>query len=227
MGSTVNRFAKAAEEMRRRAWGARQALDRLGTRVSVEGRGNDIDIRQARLNRVQVIVEGNDNVVRIHPTCRLVGATFRLVGDGLRIELGQNVKVSRWADFRLTGNGASIELERDCTVEGARFIAREGTHIQLGPECMLAYEVEIRTTDSHSIMDGSTGERINPDQSVVVGKHVWVGARTTILKGVSIGEDSVIATGSIVSKDIGSGVVAGGVPARVLRTGVNWDRRQI
>lgn len=222
-----DKFAKAAEEVRRRAWGARQAIDRLGTRVSVSGERNDLDIRQARLHRVQITVEGDDNVVRFHPSCRLVHATFRLIGNGLRVELGENVKVSQSADFRLTGADASIELDHGCTVESARFIAREGTQIRLGPECMLAYDVEVRTTDSHSIVDDATGERINQDQSVVIGRHVWLGARTTVLKGVTIGDDTVVATGSVVSKDIGSGVVAGGVPARVLRTGVNWDRRQI
>ncbi len=148
-------------------------------------------------------------------------------GDNLRVDLGENVKISQSADFRLTGSGATIVLGHNCTIESALLIARDDTTITIGPESMLAYDIEIRTTDSHSILDEATGERINQDQSIQIGAHVWIGARATVLKGVTIGDDSVIATGSVVSKDVGAGVVAGGIPARPLRSGVKWDRRQI
>lgn len=220
-------FAKATREVLRKAWEARQVLHRLGTKVSVHGSGNQLDIGRARLRRVEISIEGNNNVIRIHPSCNLTHTSFRLVGEGVRVTLGENVKISQSADFRLTGDGASVELARDCTVESARFIARGATEIRVGPDSMLAYDIEIRTTDSHSIIDDATGQRINDDQSVQIGRHVWLGARTTVLKGVTIGDDSVIATGSIVSRNIDAGVVAGGVPARALRNGVHWDRHRI
>jgi len=220
-------FAKATKRARRRAWGLREALHRLGTKVSVRGERNVLETRGARLHRVRIIIEGDDNVLRIHPTCNLTGVTFQLRGDNLRVDLGENVKISQSADFRLTGSGAAIVLRRDCTIESARLIARNDTSITIGPECMLAYDIEVRTTDSHSILDEATGERINQDQSIQIGAHVWLGARTTVLKGVTIGDDGVIATGSVVSRDVGGGVVAGGIPARPLRSGVKWDRRQI
>ncbi len=219
-------FAKATKGARRRAWEARQTIHRLGTKVSVKGQGNQLDVRGARLRHVEISIDGNDNVIRFHPTCNLTRTSLQLVGHGLRVNLGENVKISRSAEFRVAGAGAFIELGRDCTVEHALFIARGTTGIRVGPDCMLAYDVEIRTTDSHSIIDDATGQRINEDQSVQIGRHVWLGARTTVLKGVTIGSNSVIATGAVVSRDIGEGVVAGGIPARPLRSGVRWDRRQ-
>jgi acetyltransferase-like isoleucine patch superfamily enzyme len=92
---------------------------------------------------------------------------------------------------------------------------------------MFAYDVEVRTSDSHSILDASTGDRLNPDKSVRIGEHVWLGARSVVLKGVSIGDQSIVATGSIVTKDVGSGVLVGGVPARQIKDGVTWDRRRL
>jgi acetyltransferase-like isoleucine patch superfamily enzyme len=220
-------FAKATEGVRRAAWTAREAMLRLGTKISVRGEGNELATRGARLHRTRIIIEGNDNVVRFHPSCKLVNASFRLQGNGLCVELGERVKVSQWADFRLVGDRASIRISRGTTLESARLIAHGETEISIGPDCMIAYEVEIRTTDSHSIVDMATRERINPDQSVRIGEHVWIGARTVVLKGVSIGDGSIIATGSVVSKDVEAGVVAGGVPARTTRSGVTWDRRRI
>lgn len=125
------------------------------------------------------------------------------------------------------GDDAAIRIGHHTTVESAGFIAHGGTELEVGPDCMFAYDVEVRTSDSHPILDAGSGERINPDRSVHIWEHVWVGARSVVLKGVRIGEQSVIATGAIVSKDIGTGVLAGGAPARQIKDGVTWDRRRI
>ena len=53
--------------------------------------------------------------------------------------------------------------------------------------------------------------------AVSIGDDVFIGARSIVLKGSSIGNGSVIAAGSVVTGDIPAGVVAGGVPAKVLR----------
>lgn len=54
--------------------------------------------------------------------------------------------------------------------------------------------------------------------SITVGDHAWIGARSIILQGVTIGEGAVIAAGSVVTKDVPSWTVAAGVPARILKT---------
>jgi len=219
--------ARATQSVRRRAWDAREGLRRRGSKVIVEGQGNELDLGKSRLHACRIEVRGNHNLVRIHPSCKLVNVSFRLLGDNLRLELGERVKVSQWGEFLLMGEDAEIRLDRHCTVESARFIAHGGTVLEVGPDCMFAYEVEVRTSDEHSILDASSAERINPDKSVHIGAHVWFGARSVVLKGVRIGDGSVIATGSIVSKDLGAGVVAAGIPAREIRQGVTWDRRRL
>ncbi|MGI6664514.1 MAG: sugar O-acetyltransferase [Christensenellaceae bacterium] len=52
---------------------------------------------------------------------------------------------------------------------------------------------------------------------IVIGKNVWLGANVTILPGVSIGDNSVVAAGAVVTKDIPANVIVGGLPAKVLR----------
>jgi acetyltransferase-like isoleucine patch superfamily enzyme len=228
MGSGVrDAVVRATERMRRRAWDTREGLRRLGSKVTIEGEGNVLDLGKARLHGAQIEIRGNYNVIRVHPTCKLVNVSLRLLGDNLRVELGERVKISRWGEFLLMGRDAEIRLGHHTTVESARFIAHGGTTLEVGPDCMLAYDVEVRTSDEHSILDASSGERINPDASVRIGEHVWFGAHAVVLKGVSIGNDSVIATGSIVSRDLGAGVVAGGIPAKEIRDGVTWDRRRL
>lgn len=53
---------------------------------------------------------------------------------------------------------------------------------------------------------------------IVLGRNVWVGANVTILQGVTIGDNSVVAAGAVVTKDVPPNTVVGGVPARVIKT---------
>jgi acetyltransferase-like isoleucine patch superfamily enzyme len=53
---------------------------------------------------------------------------------------------------------------------------------------------------------------------IVLGKNVWVGSNSTILQGVTIGDNSVVAAGAVVTKDVAANTVVGGVPARIIKT---------
>lgn len=57
----------------------------------------------------------------------------------------------------------------------------------------------------------------NPDEKIILRKGAWIGANVTILKGVEIGENAVVAAGAVVTKSIPPRVVAGGVPARIIK----------
>ena len=63
------------------------------------------------------------------------------------------------------------------------------------------------------------------DQDVVIEEDVWCGANVTILKGVTIGRGSIIAAGAVVTKDVPPYSIAGGVPAKVIKT--RWTQQQI
>lgn len=53
---------------------------------------------------------------------------------------------------------------------------------------------------------------------VVIGNNVWIGSGANILGGVTIGDNSIIAAGALVNKDVPSNVIVGGVPAKVIKT---------
>lgn len=90
-----------------------------------------------------------------------------------------------------------------------------GTNITLGDEVMCGpYTVVV--TGNHGIMDGSYRYGSGGRSPVRIGRGTWLGARVTVLPGVSIGQGTLCAAGSVVTKDIPDYVVAGGVPARVL-----------
>ena len=87
--------------------------------------------------------------------------------------------------------------------------------ITLGDGCLIGHQVVIATLNHD--LDPTRRGGMYP-APVRLGKNVWVGAHATILPGVTVGDGAVIAAGAVVTKDVPAGVVAGGVPARVLKT---------
>jgi acetyltransferase-like isoleucine patch superfamily enzyme len=77
------------------------------------------------------------------------------------------------------------------------------------------------TSDGHNIV--KHGERINSANDISIGCHVWLADNVTVLKGASIGDQSIVGINSTLTKPIGSGVIAVGNPAKVVQDEVSWQ----
>ena len=86
----------------------------------------------------------------------------------------------------------------------------------IGNYCMFAPNVVISTT-GHPVHPSFRDKGAQFSLPVVIKDHVWIGSNVTIMPGVTIGENSVIGAGSVVTKDIPANVVAAGVPCKVMR----------
>lgn len=93
-------------------------------------------------------------------------------------------------------------------------VATQG--ITIGADSLIGDQVMIVDSDFHDI---DPDKRLEPGLSerVIVGKNVWLGSRVMVLKGVTIGDNAVIAAGSLVTKDIPPNTLAAGVPAKIVR----------
>ena len=130
------------------------------------------------------------------------------IGRGSRISVGKEATLTLGDRFVLTGNSTII-----CQKE-----------ISFGPGCLLSWDVLIMDTDFHPIYD-ENGCIINSPKAITIGSHVWIGCRNTILKGVSIGDDNVIAADSVITRDINDHhCVAGGhgKDVVIIKRGINW-----
>ena len=92
----------------------------------------------------------------------------------------------------------------------------DDTHIYVGDDTMFGPNVTIATA-GHPIAPELRGRGLQFNMPVRIGKRCWLGAGVIVMPGVTIGDDTVIGAGSVVTKDIPSGVVAVGNPCRVLR----------
>ncbi|MBF5042607.1 HAD-IIIC family phosphatase [Aggregicoccus sp. 17bor-14] len=104
------------------------------------------------------------------------------------------------------GNRADINFG---TLLSAHARVSVGDRARIGPYCILS---DTGTADASPSADAPL-----PAQPISVGHDVWLAGRVTVLPGASIGDGSVITAGSVVSGAIPAGVIAGGIPARVLR----------
>ncbi len=110
------------------------------------------------------------------------------------IDMGKNIKI-----------GKQVFINHNCTCMTAGSITIDDC-VMIGPQVTLL-------TANHDFDDHNT----LICKPIRIKKNVWIGARATILPGITIGENSVVAGGSVVTKDVEPNVIVGGNPARVIK----------
>jgi maltose O-acetyltransferase len=98
--------------------------------------------------------------------------------------------------------------------------------ITIGAACQIGTRVQLLTA-SHPLDPEPRRIGWEYGQSITIADNVWLGGGAIVCPGVSIGEDTVVGAGAVVSRDLPAGVVAAGVPARVLREIGEGDRIEV
>ena len=175
------------------------------------------------MKRCKIKFHGKNNTVEIRERALLNNCTINVSGNNNHVIFGAGT-YANMADLCTEDDNNRIVIGDKTSLCGQIHLAAiEGTSINIGEDCLFSSGIVFRTGDSHSILD-MEGNRTNPSQDINIGNHVWVGHRVLINKGVSIGENNIIGTGAIVTKSItDTNSVIAGVPAKVVKTGVNWD----
>ncbi len=127
---------------------------------------------------------------------------------GYEVDEGFGLFPPIYSDF-----GRNIKLGRNVFINSGCCFQDQGG-IELGDGCMIGHQVVIATLN-HDLMPERRASMI--PAKVTLGRNVWVGAHATILPGVTIGDNSVVAAGAVVTKDVPANCVAAGVPARVVK----------
>ena len=130
------------------------------------------------------------------------------------------------ADFGtgcLINVGGEIIIGEDFSTNYGCILSCEKS-IEIGKDVLLGWNVSIIDSDGHSIT--KDGLKVNHAQKILIGNHVWICSKSTILKGASIGTDCVVAYGSIVSKKLQDfqKVILGGSNSEILKQGYNWEK---
>lgn len=135
-------------------------------------------------------------------------------------EIGENCYVE--PPFHANFGGAHLHFGKG-VYANFNFTVVDDTHIYVGDYTMFGPNVVLATA-GHPILPELRQQAYQYNMPVHIGKNCWLGAGVIVLPGVTIGDNTVIGAGSVVTKDIPSNVVAVGNPCRVLREVNSHDR---
>lgn len=165
------------------------------------------------------------NVVYLtkHPeACMKIGSNVTITSGEAFNPLCRNIRAS----FCLERSASLIEIGDETGMSSPCIWAKErisiGNRVKIGGDCILmdsdAHNLDYRVRGSRERVGKMSKDVLTATTApIIIGDDVLIGTRCIILKGVSIGDRSIIAAGSIVTKSIPADCVAGGNPCRVIR----------
>ncbi|HET8565278.1 MAG TPA: acyltransferase [Solirubrobacterales bacterium] len=157
------------------------------------------------------------------------------LGRGLELHVERRGEV-RFGRFVWIGDGTKIRCHEglveigEKTVMGQECTISAYQHVRIGEQCVIADRAMFIDFD-HGVVEVERPIRLQGiyKRDVEVGSNVWIGYGACILRGVSVGDNSVIGTNAVVTKDVPANAVVGGIPARIIRMReaprqLRWDR---
>jgi acetyltransferase-like isoleucine patch superfamily enzyme len=144
-------------------------------------------------------------------------------GRHLQLQIGRRGKI-RFGRFVWIGDGTKIRCHEgvvelgDKTVFGQECTISAYQRVRIGEQCVIADRAMFIDFD-HGVTEVELPVRVQGiyKRDTVVGSNVWIGYGACVLRGVRVGDNSVIGTNSVVTRDVPANAVVGGVPAQVIR----------
>jgi len=111
---------------------------------------------------------------------------------------------------------AKIQIGHRCSI-GDRTEIHAGKNVSIGNEVIIAWDCVVMDRDYHSTANG-----LEIGKPVIIENRVWIGCRSMLLKGITIGEGAVIAAGSVITKDVPPYTLVAGNPAKEIKKVKGW-----
>jgi maltose O-acetyltransferase len=196
---TYESAVKIARSQRGRGW-----LSHVGQGLRSPGLVMQVLRARVQLRRCDVI-----------PWSVRLRGRVRVEKYGGRIEIGEKVRIeARTIPVEMVSYRGAVLRVGDGTFINYAASLSAHQEVTIGANCMIGNYVVIMDSDYHDPMDYARPGEAAP---IIIEDNVWLGVRATVLKGVRIGEGSVVGAGAVVTSDIPPRSVAFGVPARVVR----------
>jgi acetyltransferase-like isoleucine patch superfamily enzyme len=144
---------------------------------------------------------GRGLAIQIAPGAQVRFGRFTWIGDGTKIRCHEG----------LVEIGTKTVIGQECTISAYK-------HIRIGEQCVIADRAMFIDFD-HGMVEVERPIRVQGiyTREVVIGSNVWIGYGASFLRGVRVGDNSVVGTYAVVARDVPANAVVAGVPAKVLR----------
>ena len=170
---------------------------------------------QFKISRSARINLASDLTVNFFETARRAAGASFVIGDHAVVEVHGNFSMLYGADVKIF-EGGKLFLGSGYSNAGLQIRCKHS--IRIGKNVAIAKDVVIMDSDAHEIKyDGYVMSK-----GVCLEDNVWIGTRAMILKGVTIGDGSIVAAGAVVTKDVPPHSMVAGIPAKVIKTDVKF-----
>jgi acetyltransferase-like isoleucine patch superfamily enzyme len=179
--------------------------------------------RNGMLNRHYALLIARLAWLKLRFRGRLQTDGIAFVCPGVQFEIGRDARVvlGRWSWL---GHGTKVRAHEGEVLIGAKSVlGQECTisayqHVSIGRECIVADRVMLIDFD-HGVVEVERPIRLQGiyKRDVRVGNNVWLGYGACVLRGVSVGDNAIVGTNTVVTKDLPDNAVAAGTPAKVIR----------
>ena len=197
-----------------KANGQTKQVNRIrGLSIHFKGKNSIIEIHEPInfgkrfiFNRSKIRINGDNNHIIIKGTNhKIYSIKVTEIKDNNKITIGNN--------FYQTG---FLKID---------FANNSNLNFEIGDNCMFGQNINFMLGDFHKIIDLKTSEQTNKSKSgIKIGNHVWIARDVKVLKDISIPNNTIIATQSLVTKSFTEeNTLIGGVPAKILKQDVTWQ----
>lgn len=117
-------------------------------------------------------------------------------------------------------------IDEDFSCVDCKCYLYEGNDIYIGRDNQWSFDIQIRNSDAHSIIDLTTNQVCNRGQDINIGDHCWLANNVAVLKGGSLENDTIVGAYSVVTKHFSeNNIIIAGNPARLIKSNVKWSRQ--
>lgn len=180
--------------------------------------------------KMEIEFKGKCGLVEIHESIKIKTKIKVFIGERAYLHLDKQVSAEN-ASLNLSAADTTMWVGERSWLRTLRCIcnAEPGMEIIMGKDIVMSLDVLFRPTDGHTIIDIQSGKPINmPKFGIHVDDHVWLGQSVTLLKDAHIPRDCIVGAHSVVGKkDFIPNSIIAGIPANIIKSGINWDKRRI
>ncbi|PXZ06205.1 acyltransferase [Gilliamella apicola] len=197
---------------------------------------NEIQINnfnyQDYLIGINLHVIGNNNTIIIDSSASFKNSSIKIdYSNNGTLKIEGNSELNNLEIIADLADNFFISFGRDNKVQGGLSIIciEHNSGFISGNECLYSHGIKAISGDGHTILDHSSGQILNkPEHYITIGDHCWIGERVLLTKNTQISDNSIVAMGSIVTKNfLEENIIIGGNPAKIIKENIDWHSCRI
>ncbi|WP_456110617.1 3-deoxy-manno-octulosonate cytidylyltransferase [Roseburia inulinivorans] len=199
--------------------------------ILIDEKGNEKKIQYKNIENLLIKIDekAENCVVKLHKPIKFVsGSVLDIKGINTTIELETSRFPYNLRVLTSSSSNQSLYIGKNCSTWHDFYIhlTEDDASVYIGDDCMLSKEITIWGSDGHAIIDCEKNRVMNIEKKgVYIGNRVWVSAGVTFTKNAKVLDNSVIGTGSIVTKEFDeTNILLAGNPAKIIKRNIKWYR---